>query len=197
MKKILNIRLLGLLISSLVLSSSSCKKDDERPASASNNNSGNNYQAVTGLEEGSITAEVNGKQINYTNVRYRLDKINDEVDVYGDDFSEENTRVRLTVTVPDIPTQGKHSISYVRDNDFYISYAVFADSSNLGKVINKNVVGEVDVVVYDQISTITDSITTYRVEGYFSYSGERHDNTIDSVDIQNGKFHFIYEKPHN
>ena len=66
MKKTLNIRLIGLLISSLVLSSSSCKKDDERPASASNNNQGNNYQAVTGLEEGSITAEVNGKQINYT-----------------------------------------------------------------------------------------------------------------------------------
>lgn len=188
MKKILNIRLLGLLISSLVLSSSSCKKDDNVNPSTTNstsNNSNNNFQVG-----GSISAEINGKMINYTNVEvsgYGLS--GNKGRITGIDSTKTDTTYKLNVIIPlENGTTGTFNQS---DNKGYeIEYLEVVNSTNAHYNYKIDHEYEINISTHDKIGERNDT-TFYQIVGTFNFHGEIYQPYFNTVSISNGSFDFI------
>ena len=193
MKKYFNIRLLSLFISCLVLSSSSCKKDDDTtpaPTSSTNDNTNNNNFKVGG----SISAEVDGRLINYSTV---------EVEEYGlamnqgriigiDSDTNQDTTYKLSVHISLVnPATGTFDEKNLKGHG--VLFEEIANSSNDYYNYKSSREYGINISRHEKLGERNDS-TFYRIVGTFNFHGEINDLNkpyFNTVTVSNGSFDFI------
>lgn len=192
MKKTLNIRLLGLVISSLILSSSSCKKEDNVNPSTTNstsNNSNDNFQVG-----GSISAEINGKMINYTNVEItKYGMSGDKGRITGvDSLTNQDTTYKLSVYISLVNTAtGTFDEKSLKGHG--VMFEEIENSSNDYYNYKSGPEYEINISSHKVLGERNDT-TFYRIVGTFNFKGRVTNINkpyFNSVTVSNGSFNFI------
>ncbi|AWW30174.1 hypothetical protein DN752_08585 [Echinicola strongylocentroti] len=136
---------------------------------------------------GSISGVVNGKEVNYPEVKVVLYGGSNTVGIVGSDQVHEDTTNQVRVVVPLEPTTGTFDHS---DNGFDVNYEVITFNNENGYGFNREKTSQIDVTDYKEIGTKLDT-TFYRVKGTFERYGMRNMNS-ETINIQNGEFDFVY-----
>jgi len=182
----LKINLFNVLICAIIISLSSCEEDDTKPAnnSTSTNTGANNNNLNVG---GSMSAIVNGEVVETNNAAVNVFGGGNTVSVTAVNTVHEDTTVKISIYVPLDSITGMYSHS---DPGFNFSYEVVTFNNESGYTYSKDKNSEINVISYDSIGAIDDTVF-YNVVGTFEFSSKYWANG-DSVDVRDGEFDFNY-----
>src|SRR5690554_743453 len=189
MKKKLNVKVVSLVLSCLILSLSSCEEDDTKPV---NNTTNNQKQHGNFKVGGSISAEVDGEYINYSNTLVDMYGLAlEQGRIVGVDSSNMDTTYKLNVIV-----SLRKSVTGTFDHDnlkgIDIQYHELVNSSNKLYNFKSDKKYQINISKHELIGKRNDT-TFYNIAGTFNFEGEifeYKENYYKAVVIEYGAFEY-------